>query len=418
MNQRSAFPEVDGPVLEFAASPDLSVGLELEFQLLDRRSHDLADAILPLLETYRDHPEIKPELFQSTVEVASRPAADLSGLRSGLLPLLRELLDHCQALDLAVCGAGTHPFHRRPVVLTPGQRYAAEEQASGWLAHHQVTFATHIHLGMPSAAEAITLMRELRLYLPVLIALSASSPFWQGSDTRFAAFRHRVLASARTYGLPPEFSDWAAFSRGFRALERAGLIQSIRDLHWDIRPHHDFGTLEMRVCDAQPSLERALALAALLRSLARALRLSRREPATDRSATDRSAAGGSAADRLAAGGWLQPLPWWLLKDNCFAASRYGIDARLMVDETGTVVPLRRLALETLERAGAAALAEERSGLALLRREILEDDLPYQRQRRWRAAGLSLPDLVAALIRELRDELQHRDISPQGCPAVP
>ena len=408
-------------MLEFAASPDLSVGLELEFQLTDCRSHDLANAIVSLLEHYRDHPEIKPEFIQSTVEVASRPAADLTGLRVGLRPLLRDLLAHCQALDLGVCGAGTHPFHVRPAAFTPGQRYAALEQASGWLATNQITFATHIHLGMPDPQEAITLMQELRPYLPLWIALSASSPYWHGADTRFAAFRQRVLAAARTYGLPPEFSDWAAFSRCFRAMQRAGLIQSIRDLHWDIRPHHDFGTLELRVLDAQPSLERALALVALLRSLARALRQHRR-------GGDRKGArpDPDAAAALALGSAvpcpLPPVPWWLIKDNCFAASRHGIAAGLIGDESGLVLPLRQVALQTLAFAAAAAVAEERPGLALLRREILEGDLPYQRQRRLVAAGLTLPELVAELVAELtRDlggELQHGDAAAQGGPDVP
>ncbi len=126
------------------------------------------------------------------------------------------------------------------------------QKSYGWLGQNQVTFATHGHLGLPSGEEAVTLMRELKPFLPLLVALSASSPCWHGADTRFAAFRHRVRAASRTYGIPPDFLDWEAFQRFLTTMRRAGLLRTVRDIHWDLRPSPHFGTLEVRVMAPLP----------------------------------------------------------------------------------------------------------------------------------------------------------------------
>lgn len=366
--------------MDFTPSAAFSVGMELELQLLDPVSLDLAEAVLPLLETYSDHRYVKPEFLQNTVEVVSPVAADLSELEAGLRPLLVELLLHLEQLGLAVCGAGTHPFHRRPARYTPGERYRLMERNYGWLGQNQVTFATHVHLGMPSGAEALTLMHELKPFLPLLVALSASSPFWHGSDTGFAAFRQRVLAASRTYGIPPDFHDWPAFERFYATMSRAGVLGSVQDIHWDLRPAPHFGTLEVRVMDAQPSLGEALALAALLRALVRFLQASR-------------------------GCWtppagLAPQPWWLLRDNCFIASRDGIEASLIASQDGDLIPLKRIAALVLALVRPWAAADEHPWLDRLEASIAAG-LPYGRQRLLLNRGGSYQQVVAALAGEFR-----------------
>lgn len=368
--------------MEFCASPSLSVGLEIEFQLVDRERFDLVDGILPLMEHCQGQDAIRSEFLQSTVEVASPPAGSIDELVALTQPLIQALLASCDRLGMALCGAGTHPFHRLPASFTPGARYAAMEEFSGWLGHNQVTFATHVHLGVGSGEEALRLMGELKLYLPLLIALSASSPYWHGSDTRFAAFRQRVLASSRTYGLPPDFCHWAQFEQFLQAMSQAHSIASIKDLHWDIRPQPAFGTVEVRVMDSQATLTDAVALAALLRALARFLQRSR---------------GSSAASRP-----LAAIGWWSLKDNCYAASRFGADANLIVDAAGAIRSVRELTAQTLAQIRTEATPDELPYLDRLA-AALAGGLPYERQRHRFASSGSLPAVVAGLVEELRRE---------------
>jgi carboxylate-amine ligase len=307
---------------------------------------------------------------------------NLTELEAAMRERIRRLIRGCDRLGMAVCGTGTHPFGHRPALVSPGSRYGGQTKAAGWLSRHQVTFATHVHLGLPCGEEAVLVMRELKPYLPLLIALSASSPFWHGDDTRFAAFRQRVLATSRSYGPPPDFHSWAEFEHFFATMRRARMLGVIRDIHWDLRPRADLGTIEVRVMDAQPTLAESLAFAALLRALIRFLRHTRPSAAQDRP--------------------LRPLFWWYLKENCFWASRQGIDAQMIVNDEGALRPLREVARTTLESIEGFAEADERPALQRLR-QTLESGLPYQRERRMYGRTGSLHRLVHDLCQELRAE---------------
>jgi carboxylate-amine ligase len=370
--------------LEFAGSKSPSLGIEIEFQLLDPETLDLADGILPLLHGYPEEPCIKPEFTQSTVEINSHVCADIEELRSDVTGLVKELKRRSEGMGLAICGAGTHPFSLRPAAVTPLPRYLEMERRMVYLAHTLKTYALHVHVGMPSGDAAVAVMGLLKPYLPILLALSASSPFWQGQDTGFASFRQRVLAAMRDYGPPPNFMSWRQFAECFQKLRTAGAVHVIRDFHWDIRPSPHFGTLEVRVMDVQPTLRETFMLAALVQTLLMYLwrYWQQEEPM----------------------GSPPPQHWWMQKENCFRASHLGVEAEVIVDDAGHVRPMKTLVRELL--AGLAATAEELKTRDWLDRleARLGGEPGYLRQRRVLAETGSLQKVAAGLVRELEAEL--------------
>jgi carboxylate-amine ligase len=314
--------------MDFTPSNPSWIGMEMEFQLLDVETLDLVDGILPLMDFYPNDPYIKPEFNQNTVEVCSKICNDMDDLGAHMRSLLRNLRDTCQRLDMLLCSAGTHPFGERLALITPMPRYRQLEKSAGYIGHNQITFATHVHLGMTSGDEATSLMHELKALLPLLIAVSANSPFWRGFDTGFAAYRHRILAATRSYGIPPSFETWDDFSNFLETTTRAGVFSTINDIHWDIRPRPHLGTLEIRVMDAQPTITLALTLAGFLRALVTYLRTT---PQTRRPPL-----------------FPQALHWWIEKHNHFQASKQGLEAKYIHDVQGTLVPMRELCQHVMQ----------------------------------------------------------------------
>lgn len=220
---------------------------------------------------------------------------------------------------------GTHPFGQRLALITPKPRYLQIEQQEGLPSHIQITFAAYMHLGVRSGEEVIRLLRELKVYLPLLIAASANSPFWRGYDTGHACCRQHILAAARTYGTPPSFGRWDEFIHLFEVGRKAGVFASIKDIHWDIRPQPSLGTLEVRFMDMQPTVGEVVDSAAFVRLLCAYLA---RVPQAKRPA------------RLP-----KPLPWSFEKQNRYRASHLGFEAMFIHDEEGSLVPERTLFVE-------------------------------------------------------------------------
>jgi carboxylate-amine ligase len=370
--------------LEFSGSKSPTVGIEIEFQLLDPDTLDLVDGILPLLRDHPEEPRIKPEFTQSTVEINSCVCADIEELRSDVTGLVKELKRRCEGLHFTLCGAGTHPFSLRPASVTPLPHYVEMEQRMVYLAHTLKTYALHVHVGMPSGDAAVVVMSQLKPYLPVLLALSASSPFWQGQDTGFASFRQRILAAMRDYGLPPSFTSWRQFAQCFENLRTAGAVHVVRDVHWDIRPSPHYGTLEVRVMDVQPTLRETFMLAALVQTLQVYLLRCWEQEKPARPA--------------------MPQHWWAEKENCFRASHRGVEAEIIVDETGHVRPIKAFTRELL--ASLAETAEElrtKDWLDQLEAR-LDTGHSYLRQRAVFSETRSLQKVAASLVGELEAEL--------------
>jgi len=360
-----------------------TVGMEVELQLLDATTLDLADRILPMMEAVTDVAHVKPEFVQDTVEVVTDPQPDVAALERDARVRVADLLEVCRRFDLRLAAAGTHPFSTRLALITPRPRYQELEDASGLLGHTQVCFATHVHVGLPSGEEAVRLMNEMRPYLPVLLTVAANSPFWRGYETMFASYRHRLLAAIRSCGQPPAFANWDAFAAAIDTMIRAGVIASLSDVHWDLRPQPALGTLEVRVMDAQCCVAHAAELAAFVRAMTKYLQASRDDPSQRP---------------------VQSLPWWIERDNAYVASRFGRDARMVIDAAGRTVAMADLVEHLLEslRPHADALGEGLYLTALAARWRV--GLGYERHRAALAASGSFVRVVRDMADDLSDEL--------------
>jgi len=367
---------------ERCASP--TVGVEWELQLLDAESLDLRPGIMPLMELYPDGDFVKPEFVQSCVELTSPVSQTSEDAVRHISETLSRVRSRCEELRMTVCGAGTHPFCRRLALITPTPRYERIETSQGILAHTQITFSTHVHIGMPCGDDAMRAMSRLIPALPAFIALSANSPFWRGYQTGHMAYRHRILAAARTYGLPVSFRCWADFEQFYHAALRSGMIEHFKDIHWDIRPHPDFGTIEIRTMDAASDLQTLHALASFARALA--VYMAR--------TTD-----GEVRRILPA-----ELPGWVERENHFRAARSGLDADFIYDEQGGHRPIRSLIDDLIALCGPVAEEIGESNGLELAGEILGGRAGYSAQLDSFSATGSTQAVTADLVRRLQQRL--------------
>ena len=214
--------------------------------------------------------------------------------------------------------AGTHPVSDwRDAKMAPIQRYAELVEQMQWLARRIQTFGVHVHVGLRDGSKAIPIVNALAAYLPHFLALTASSPYWGGHDTGLASSRAIIFGGLPTAGPPHMLADWTEFEEYMDTLLRAGTIRSIKEVWWDIRPHPDFGTMEIRMFDGVPTLREVGMAGALSQSLVHLF--------------------DSQLDR---GYRLPSQPSWVISDNKWRATRYGLDAMVITDDTGVTAPLR------------------------------------------------------------------------------
>ncbi|WP_017626027.1 glutamate--cysteine ligase [Nocardiopsis chromatogenes] len=371
--------------IEFNASDRTTLGVEWELQLVDVRTRHLRQeaqqvlADLPDLSRGPGRPPLRHELMQCTVEVVTgvcetveEAMADLQGSADRLQAVLEP------RRAAAMC-AGTHPVDDwRDQTLAPVQRYGELIEQMQWLARRILTFGVHVHVGVRSKDKAVPIVNALAGYLPHFLALTASSPYWSGHDTGLASARSIVFGALPTSGPPPLLDDWTAFEEYMETLLRAGTIASIKEVWWDVRPHPDYGTIEIRMFDGIPTLREVGMAAALSQSLVRLF-----DQQIDR------------------GYGLPRPPAWVVTDNKWRATRYGLDARVITDGRGSTVPLRDDLYELVRELGPVAArlgcAEELDAVS----EVLDKGASYERQRAIVREGGTLNDVVDALAEEFR-----------------
>jgi glutamate---cysteine ligase / carboxylate-amine ligase len=253
----------------FGASAPFTIGVEEEFQLVDPSTRELAPAIEAVIGAAPNGSErIARELFQDCVEMRSPVFSNVGALASRLPALRREAAKAAQAAGVGLAASGLHPisdpFAQR---FTPGGRYERMEEELGSVARLQIIYALHVHVAVPDGERAIRATNALLRHVPLFVALSANSPFWNGMDTGFAAARVKIRDASPRSGLPPTFRSWEEFEDYTNALVAMGNIPDFSWFWWDVRPHPRHGTVELRVPDVQAEPDYAVALAALTQCL-------------------------------------------------------------------------------------------------------------------------------------------------------
>ncbi len=253
----------------FGASAPYTVGVEEEFQLVDPSTRELAPAIEAVIgATPVGSERMARELFQDCVEMRTPVFSNITEL-AGDLPMLRlEVAKAAEKTGVRIAASGLHPisdpFHQR---FTPGERYERMEEELGSLARLQIIYALHVHVAVPEGEAAIRATNALLRHVPLLVALSANSPFWNGMDTGFASARVKIRDASPRSGLPPTFLGWEAFEDYTDALVAMGNIPDFSWFWWDVRPHPRHGTVELRVPDVQAEPDYVPPLAALTQCL-------------------------------------------------------------------------------------------------------------------------------------------------------
>ncbi|MFY0408929.1 glutamate--cysteine ligase [Solicola sp. PLA-1-18] len=372
--------------IPFAESARSSIGIEWELALVDSDSGDLRQVAQTVLDAVEpapgvEHPHIRQELLVNTVEIVSGVASTVAEAAADLERAIEEIRVVTDPLRVELMCAGTHPFARwAQQKVTDKQRYATLIDRTQWWGRQMLIYGVHVHVGIEDRSKVLPLMRAMLTCFGHFQCLSASSPFWGGKETGYASNRALMFQQLPTAGLPFQFERWDELEHYVADMMHTGVIDGFDEIRWDLRPSPKFGTLEMRICDGLPTLAEVRALAALTHCLVEHF-----------------------SDRLDAGETLPVLPPWFAQENKWRAARYGMDAILILDDTGhedlVTTDLLRMLDELAPIAERLDCVDDLAGV----RTIIDRGASYQRQRAVAARHDGhLEAVVASLVHEMRE----------------
>src|SRR6476469_2494478 len=306
--------------------PSYTIGIEEELMILDEATLDLSNSIETLLDATSGG-EVRPELMQSVLEVATTPTRNTAEAGAQLRGLRKQIIQTAEGQNLRIGSAGTHPFALWEDQRISGRpRYRDLINALRFVARQEVIFGLHVHVGIDDADKAIHVANGMRVHVPVLLALSANSPFWRGQATGLASTRMPIFRQFPRVGMPPHYDGWKDFEERIGFMVESKTSEDYTYLWYDVRPHPNFGTVEIRAMDAQTRIEHTLALTALIQAMVKEL-----------------------AEHYEAGKPLAKYPYEMLDENRWIASRHGLDGE-MVDLPGLErVPTKALAKRLHDR---------------------------------------------------------------------
>ena len=370
----------------FQKSEALSLGVELELQLVNTHDFDLApyaEDMLRMMKKIQLPGAVVPEMTSSMIEISTGVCQSSAEVLSQLTQIRDALVRCADKLNIAVVGGGTHPFqqwHERRIYDKP--RFRELSELYGYLSKQFTIFGQHVHVGCPDADTALLTLHRMSRYIPHFIALSASSPYVQGQDTAFDSARLNSVFAFPLSGRAPFALTWDDFTVYFNKMTHTGVVKSMKDFYWDIRPKPEFGTIEIRVFDTPLTIERASALSGFVQSLA---------------------------------AWfMNEQPFMPLEDdylvytyNRFQACRFGLDAVYVDPATGGHMPLREhilLTMRQIERHAATVGATQAIGL--LRRSVEQADNDARWLRERQGEERLLAEVIRQAAKRFRGELTH------------
>jgi len=307
---------------------DFTLGIEEEFQIIDPVTRDLRSHITEMIDEGRMilGEQVKPEMHQSMIEIGTGISNNIQEARADLIKLRRAVSSLAGSKGLRIAAASTHPFSSwKDQKITPDQHYAALIDEMQVLAESLLIFGMHVHVGIDDREAQIHLMNAARYFLPHLLALSTSSPFWMGTKTGLKSYRSEIFKKFPRTDIPDYFSSYSEFDNYVNLLLKTGCIDRPKKIWWDVRPHPTFPTLEFRVCDIPSKVDEVIAIAALIQAIiAKLSKLYRQNM-------------GFRLYRRA-----------LIQENKWRAVRWGLDGKLIDFGKQTEVPVRDLILELLE----------------------------------------------------------------------
>jgi glutamate---cysteine ligase / carboxylate-amine ligase len=376
--------------LVFHGSHGPLLGVEIELQILDRDSGDLAPGAVRILKACEEEAieGTSAELMQSMLEIKTGVCGSVDEVRDQLFARVKRVRNIASSLGFELAMAGTHPFHRTATsTVFPAERYEKILDRLAWLTYQRVMFGLHVHVGMPSGDLAIGAINLLMQYVPHLIALSASSPFWQGVDTGLASSRTALYRLLPHAGLPQYFTTWKEFRGYCKVMRDCQTISSFKDIYWDIRPRPDLGTIEFRVCDMPATLTQTLRLVAFIHALAvYGTRLLQERPRMRRGDIRKH---------------------WIAVENKWLATRYGLHAMYVRTPSGKRRNLARDVAEVIEKLMPIAREIGAEPYLLSLKPIDKIETGADRQRRmyrekgnWKAL---VDDIGGQLLHDLESE---------------
>lgn len=367
--------------LKFHSNPRPTLGVEIELGLVDAETMALSNSIESLLGML-DPGEAncyKPELMQCCVEVNTGVCETVGEAEQDLRRKLVEVETAAEQMGVALWWGATHPFSLwQNQQVTPNERYLNLLELLQEMARRLVTFGLHIHVGVDSGDKAVMICDRIMTHLPTLLALSCSSPYWERRDTGLQSARSKVMEGLPTAGLPTYMRNWSEYVWLVNHMIETGFINTIREIWWDVRPHHNFGTVEIRVCDMPGNLEDVLALASLSQCLVQAL-----------------------SDEIDEGAYQHDSHPMMVRQNKWRAARFGNRAMLVNPYTHEVRSVRDIAAWMIAR--LIPTAEELQCVDYLQHVQAIADGPSwaERQRQiFRETG-DMAEIVRRLSREAR-----------------
>ena len=370
----------------FNPSKSPTVGVEVEAQIVDNATGNLVNIAENIVNGFNNEDRVKHELYLSTVEITSSPALDTNNTYEELSSIFKDVLNLANNNNAGLIATGTHPFalYENQVITNVNPRYEEFAQKYGWAVRRLLTFGMHVHVGMDSKEKAVAVHDEIRKYLPLVLALSACSPFWRGKDTELYCSRLSVFQGLPNTGLPEPYLKWSEYEQSLETLVAANVIKEgigYRQVWKDVRIHPAYGTVEIRIADSMPSLIDTVAVATFVQALAIKIGNEWEEDKLDK-----------------------PTPNWLIERNRWAAIKEGLNAEFIIDLEGNTLPIKEVITHLTNE--ISPIAESLGSLNRLNEleNIFNSDNMVQNMRNLHKEG-SLDGLVKELQNILANSLK-------------